>query len=318
MQQALHHVRADIAAARGAYGWLLAASRARPAASRERGPANLDAHALVALVETGRTREAGHFAEGFDLRGAPDSWELNRFLYARGLLRRARGEVTGALHDFLECGRRQAARAVVSPAVTPWRTAAAECRLRLGAREEAVALAEEELRLAVDWDTPRTTGRALRVLGTVTGGAPGRDLLGEAVSVLRGAPAEGELAEALLAHGRALTVAGDQERGRTLLREAAVRAGRLGAVRLRLDAERALGPAGAPPPATRDGGPGSLTRSERRIARLAVEGRTNGEIAALLHVALRTVETHLTHTYRKLGIRRRMELRTALGREPYE
>ena len=52
---------------------------------------------------------------------------------------------------------------------------------------------------------------------------------------------------------------------------------------------------------------------ERRIAELAAEGRTNTEISALLHVARRTVETHLTSAYRKLGIRRRGELRGVLG-----
>ncbi|MFJ6700297.1 AAA family ATPase [Streptomyces sp. NPDC091272] len=305
---ALHNTRIDIAAARGSYGRLLAVSRTRPAALRGRGPANIDAHALVALVETGRTQEAQHFAESFDLGGAADSWELNRFLYARGLHRAARGEHSAALHDFLECGRRQSTRGVVSPVVTPWRTAAAECQLRLGARHHAVALAEEELRLAGVWRTPRTTGRALRVLGLAVGGARGRELLGEAVDVLRGSPAHTELVEALLARGRELVAAGGAAEGDTLLREAAARAGRLGAVRLRLRAERALESAGYRP-ATRSG---ALTPGEERVARLAADGRTNAEIAGLLRVALRTVETHLTHTYRKLGIRRRTGLGKAL------
>lgn len=57
----------------------------------------------------------------------------------------------------------------------------------------------------------------------------------------------------------------------------------------------------------------SLTTSERRIAELAADGRTNTEIADLLHLARRTVETHLTSSYRKLGIRRRGELPGTLG-----
>ncbi|MGW7416630.1 AAA family ATPase [Streptomyces sp. NPDC054863] len=304
----LHNTRIDIAAARGSYDRLLAVSRARPAALRRRGPANIDAHALVALVETGRAAEAERFAEGFDLHEAADSWELNRFLYARGLFRASRGDVTGALHDFLECGRRQATRAVISPVVTPWRTAAAECQLRLGQRHHAVALAEEELRLAGVWRTPRTMGRALRVLGLAVGGVRGRELLGEAVEVLRGSPAAAELGEALLARGRELIAADEPAQGRELLREAAARAGRLGAVRLRDRAERALGASGFHP-ATRTG---ALTAGEDRIARLAADGRTNAEMAEVLDVALRTVETHLTHTYRKLGIRRRTELGRAL------
>ncbi|MEU8890835.1 AAA family ATPase [Streptomyces sp. NPDC048442] len=305
---ALHNTRIDIVAARGSYARVLAVSRTRPAALRRRGPANIDAHALVALVETGRAQEAERFAESFDLRGAADSWELNRFLYARGLFRASRGDPAGALHDFLECGRRQATRAVISPVVTPWRTAAAECRLRLGERRHAVALAEEELRLAGVWRTPRTMGRALRVLGLAVGGVRGRELLGEAVDVLRGSPAAAELVEALLARGRALLADGEPTQGRELLREAAARAGRLGAVRLRHSAEQALASTGFHP-ATRSG---ALTAGEARVARLAADGRTNREIAERVQVALRTVETHLTHTYRKLGIRRRTELAKAL------
>ncbi|MGW2043274.1 response regulator transcription factor, partial [Streptomyces virginiae] len=42
-------------------------------------------------------------------------------------------------------------------------------------------------------------------------------------------------------------------------------------------------------------------------------GRTNAEISDLLHLARRTVETHLTSTYRKLGIQRRADLAAAMG-----
>lgn len=313
MEQALLDTRWDIAAARGAYGTLLAA---RPEAARVRrsggGPANADAHTVLALVETGRTSEARRLADTFDLRDTPDSWELNRFLYARGVLRFTEGDAAGALHDFLECGRRQSARAVLSPVVTPWRSAAAECRLVLGNPQEALALATEELRLARVWNTPRTMGRALRVLGRATRGRRGLELGEEAVAVLRDSPAEAELVASLLAHGRQLTAAGDRGRGRDHLREGAERAERLGSVRLLAHAEQALRTAGGRRTTPAHTGSGALTGSERRIAELAAEGRTNTEIADLLHVARRTVETHLTSTYRKLGIRRRGELRDLL------
>ncbi|GGM03546.1 hypothetical protein GCM10010129_53760 [Streptomyces fumigatiscleroticus] len=313
MEQALLDTRADIAAARGEYGVLLADHAARAVQDHGTGPSNADAHAVTALLETGRTEEARRLADAFDLRRAPDSWEVNRFLYARGRLRSAEGDINGALHDFLECGRRQSARSVVSPVVTPWRSAAALCRLALGEPREALALAEEELRLARVWNTPRTVGRALRVLGRATGGRRGRELAQEAVDVLRESPAGTELVSALLAQGRLLTGAGERARGRDCLREAAERAERLGSVRLRERAEEALRAGGARRAAAALTGSDALTGSERRIAELAADGRTNVEIADLLHVARRTVETHLTSTYRKLGIRRRGELRQALG-----
>ncbi|MGC9378164.1 AAA family ATPase [Streptomyces sp. MH13] len=318
MQQALLNTRADIAAARGDHARLLAADAgvAGPAPSRT-GPTNRDAHVLMALVHTGRDDEAARLANAFDLRRAPEGWELNRFLYARGVQRAAAGDPAGALHDFLECGRRQTAREVVSPVVTPWRTAIVECRLALGGGREELALATEELRLARVWNTPRTVGRALRVLGTATGGRRGLELAEEAVRILRDAPADTdmELIPALLDQGRQLTAAGERGRARDCLREAAERAERKGALRLLDLAGQALRESGARGPATARAGSGALTGSERRIAELAADGRTNTEIAELLHLARRTVETHLTNAYRKLRIRRRAELPGALGRD---
>ncbi|MGC9495057.1 AAA family ATPase [Streptomyces sp. WG7] len=317
MQHALLNTRADIAAARGDHARLLAADAAAAGPARSRtGPTNRDAHVLMALVHTGRDDEAARLANAFDLRRAPEGWELNRFLYARGVQRAAAGDPAGALHDFLECGRRQTAREVVSPVVTPWRTAIVECRLALGGGREALALATEELRLARVWNTPRTVGRALRVLGTATGGRRGLELAEEAVRILRDAPADTdmELIPALLDQGRQLTAAGERGRARDCLREAAERAERKGALRLLDMAGQALRESGARGPATARAGSGALTGSERRIAELAADGRTNTEIAELLHLARRTVETHLTNAYRKLRIRRRTELPGALGR----
>ncbi|WP_328761383.1 AAA family ATPase [Streptomyces sp. NBC_00272] len=318
MEHALLNTRADIAAARGDVARLIAVrgDGAAVAARAHSGPSNRDAHVLMALVHTGRAEEAGRLAEAFDLSRAPESWELNRFLYARGVQRLAAGDPAGALHDFLECGRRQTAREVLSPIVTPWRTAVAQCRLALGGGQEALVLATEELRLARVWNTPRTVGRALRVLGTATGGRHGLLLAEEAVETLRDAPADAgmELVEALLAQGRQLLAAGERGRARDRLREAAELAERKGGLRLLALAEQALREGGARVPAAARTGSGALTGSERRIAELAAAGRTNTEIADLLHLARRTVETHLTSTYRKLGIRRRAELPATLGR----
>ncbi|MGQ4468390.1 AAA family ATPase [Streptomyces violaceoruber] len=315
MQHALLNTRADIVASRGDHARLLALAADRGPGPGS-GPTNRDAHALMALVHTGRTDEALHYADRFDLREVPENWELNRYLYARGVLRAATGDPAGALHDFLECGRRQAAREVISPVVTPWRTAVAECRLALGGGPEALALVTEELRLARVWNTPRTVGRALRVLGTATGGRRGLELAEEAVRTLRDAPADTdmELIPALLAQGRQLLGAGERGRARARLREAAELAERKGALRWLTLAGQALREGGARGPVASRTGADALTGSERRIAELAADGRTNTEIADLLHLARRTVETHLTSTYRKLRIRRRTELPAALER----
>ena len=51
-----------------------------------------------------------------------------------------------------------------------------------------------------------------------------------------------------------------------------------------------------------------LTAAERRVAALVAEGRTNKEVAAALFCGERTVETHLSHVYAKLGMRSRAQL----------
>jgi DNA-binding CsgD family transcriptional regulator len=55
-----------------------------------------------------------------------------------------------------------------------------------------------------------------------------------------------------------------------------------------------------------------LTPVEQRIADLAAAGQTNREVAAVMFMSVRTVESHLGRIYRKLGIRSRTELAARL------
>jgi DNA-binding CsgD family transcriptional regulator len=56
-----------------------------------------------------------------------------------------------------------------------------------------------------------------------------------------------------------------------------------------------------------------LTAAERRVADLVAKGRTNREVAAALFLGERTVASHLTHIYAKLGVRSRTELARRLS-----
>jgi DNA-binding NarL/FixJ family response regulator len=58
----------------------------------------------------------------------------------------------------------------------------------------------------------------------------------------------------------------------------------------------------------RRAGGDELTETETRVAELAAAGRSNKEIAAELFMGVSTVEAHLSHVYRKLGIRSRAGL----------
>ena len=57
----------------------------------------------------------------------------------------------------------------------------------------------------------------------------------------------------------------------------------------------------------------NLTVSERRLAELVAEGRSNKEVAAALFVTPKTVETKLSRIYAKLGIHSRAELARHVG-----
>jgi DNA-binding CsgD family transcriptional regulator len=57
------------------------------------------------------------------------------------------------------------------------------------------------------------------------------------------------------------------------------------------------------------GRPGQeLTPMEERITAMVVAGATNREIAEALAIGLTTVESSLSHIYRKLGLRSRVDL----------
>ncbi|MGW1616649.1 LuxR C-terminal-related transcriptional regulator [Streptomyces sp. NPDC002285] len=59
-----------------------------------------------------------------------------------------------------------------------------------------------------------------------------------------------------------------------------------------------------------------LTSREREIALLAAAGTASRDIAATLHLSVRTVDNHLQHAYAKLGVTTRRELAEALGTTP--
>lgn len=111
----------------------------------------------------------------------------------------------------------------------------------------------------------------------------------------------------------------DEPSGTAALLEAARSGFRsLGARRdlARVDARlRSIGVrSGQPRSRSRGDGWDSLTTAEREVVALTVEGLTNREIAARLFISPRTVETHLTHVFAKLGLQGRPALRLAAAR----
>jgi DNA-binding CsgD family transcriptional regulator len=207
---------------------------------------------------------------------------------------------------------RQHAR-VRNPVTSWWRPAKIGALLRLERRDEALALAEEQLELARRWGAPGIVGGALRCLGQASGGERGgRELLEEAVETLDGTPAKLELAKALTSLGMALRRERRPTEARLPLQRALDLATVCSATRVAEQARAELQATGARPRTTAVG-VGALTPSERRIADMAAEELTNREIAQALFVTPKTVEVHLSNAYRKLEIRSRRQLRGALA-----
>jgi DNA-binding CsgD family transcriptional regulator len=112
-----------------------------------------------------------------------------------------------------------------------------------------------------------------------------------------------ERARALLMLGAVRRQAQRRRDARAALVEAAAVFDALGATPWIARTQDELGRLGGRPRADDE-----LTEAERRVAALAAAGLRNREIAARLVIDVRTVETHLSRTYRKLGVRSRSEL----------
>jgi len=139
------------------------------------------------------------------------------------------------------------------------------------------------------------------------------DMLHHAVDVLQGSQAALERARAFVDLGAALRRSGRVKDARPQLRSGLELAQVCGAEELVKRATRETKAAGARPRRTALSGPESLTPRERQVATLAAEGMSNREIGKTLFVTVKTVEYHLKHSYRKLGVKSRLGLREIFG-----
>jgi DNA-binding CsgD family transcriptional regulator len=236
----------------------------------------------------------------------------SRILFARGLLRSARGDDEAALEDLLASGERELANGITSPAV-PWRSAAGLVARRLGRLDQARALVDEEVELARRTGPDSSIGIALRAAGLLADGEEQLELLRESVAALERSPSRYELAGALLELGAAERRAGRRTAARDALERAVDLAGACRAEPILQRAQDELKAAGAAPRRHAFSGLEDLTASERRVAEMAAEGMTNKEIAQALFVTAKTVENHLSRVYRKLDISSRDQLPDALA-----
>ena len=276
------------------------------------GPGIFFALAVVSAAEIGRghASEALALLERYLTAGPGEATFSNAIaLHSRGMLRHALGESAQAAAD-IEASARVFDGLDYGPWVLPWRSDAAIVLAAIGRIEEGRQLVARELELARRWGAPRTLGIALRGCGLLQRPAD-IELLEQAATELARSADRAEHAKTLVDLGAALRRAGRRvsatERLRAGLRESLA----TGASGIAAEIRTELAVAGARPQRAvhRDQ---ELTASELRVAELAAQRLTNREIADALFVAVRTVETHLTHAYTKLGVSGRRELAVAL------
>lgn len=257
---------------------------------------------LESAEEVLRVVEGGAFAE---------SVEQAFLLEARGRLRWLQRRPGDALDDYLAAGRLlEEVFAFGTPVAFHWRSGAALASVRLGDPGRARTLLDEDRDRVQAVGAPGPIGRTMRVTGEIEED-PSRaiELLEQSVIVLAGSDARLEESAALVALGAALRRAGDVKAAGARLRHGLELADQLGAAGFANQARHELASMGIRPRRTALSGPQSLTPSELRVAQMAAAGQSNRDIAQALFVTVKAVEWHLGHTYRKLGVRSRKELK---------
>jgi DNA-binding CsgD family transcriptional regulator len=187
---------------------------------------------------------------------------------------------------------------------------AAAAFLAAGDPVRAAKVARRGLNVSRAWGAPSTIAPNLRVLGQATGD---EDALREAVALLDDSPLRLERTKAWLALGAHLRRNRRRGEAREPLRLALDLAARCGALPLAEEATIELRACGARPRSIALTGVESLTVSERRVAELVAEGRTNPQVAQALFVSRATIQSHLRSVFRKLDVTSREQIASRLA-----
>jgi DNA-binding CsgD family transcriptional regulator len=274
---------------------------------RDRGWAAPRLAFASALIERGEHARAETVLNG--IHEPTFVWEYHGLLMARAQVRFLMGDQDGALALVLRCGRSLAEAGIRSPMLAQWWLLATVILAEQGRHGEARTLMEEQSEPLARWGTAEAVGLGRLALGIATQGV---DLMVAAVESLAESPARLSELRAGLHVGAALLRAGDDAGARKYLRRVVDVATRCGHRVIRSTATGLLTAAGGRIRRPDAGAPGPLTAAERRVAEHASAGATNREIARELFISVRTVETHLSRAYRKLGVSSRDELTGAL------
>jgi DNA-binding CsgD family transcriptional regulator len=216
------------------------------------------------------------------------------------------GDPAAGAGHFDEATRQAESLQWGEPTQRSWTGDHCEALLALGGIDEGVSVVErweaDAVRLGRDWvlaGVTRCRGLVAAAQGDVGRGIA---LLEQAVDQHAEVGDPFGRARALFALGVTRRRAREKRPAREAIAASLAEFERLGAATWAEKARAELGRIGG---RTSEQG---LTAAERRVATLVAEGRTNREVAAALFLGERTVASHLTHVYAKLGVRSRTEL----------
>jgi DNA-binding CsgD family transcriptional regulator len=223
-----------------------------------------------------------------------------------GLVARWSGDPSAAKEWFEKADRRASQLGWGEPSMRWWTADYVEMLLEDGRTDEAVRVVDvweaDAARVAREW----VLAQAIRCRGLVAAAegevARASSLLDRALEEHKKVGDPFGTARALLGLGIVRRRARKKMAAREAIQAALDGFEQLGAANWVEKAQSELGRIGG---RRREEG---LTPTERRVAALVAEGRTNREVAAALFVTERTVASHLSHVYAKLGVRSRTEL----------
>ena len=265
----------------------------------------------LAVAHRGDLARARELAEECCRLSELHAVRLHGPLATLGLVELWSGDAAAAVDRFRLVEEMTDAADGAEPTMQLWRSEQVEALLELGLVDEAAvrldAWEAASRRLERDWALAHVT----RCRGLVAAASGDVDA---AIAQLTDAVEQHEAVGDPFGRARALLALGVTRRRARQKRPAreAIDAARAGFEELGADgwAARAREELGAIGGRTRQEG---LTPAERRVAELVANGRTNAEVAATLFLAERTVASHLTHVYAKLGVRSRTELARKLA-----
>lgn len=271
------------------------------------------AHSLARLahVEAGQGREAAcreHAERALALASELQVGSVITLAGATlGFLELSLGRYDEAIAHLEPTGRTAIEAGLRQPGVAMWAVDLAEAYARAGDPGRAGVTLERFSELSLRPGRCAALAAAARVRGLL---APGDDYVEAFTQALRWheqAPEPLEVARTRLCFGERLHRGKRMTEARDMLRAALDAFEALGACAWADRARRELESSGEHRRVRVD--PVSeLTPQELQIAMLVVEGLSNREAASTLFISPKTVEVHLTHIYRKLGVRSRTQL----------